>query len=418
MKMKKKNKTKQINYYKQQSNLRKRQARKLNYKKVAVFLIIVFLLLYLLISGIVKLFKNDKNEPTSAPIEIQKDVTINMAVIGDIMCHTTNFYDAYNKETDTYDFSKVFVDIKDYIQSADISIGNLETTFAGEDIGYTGYPTFNTPEELAQNLTDLGLDVVSTANNHSLDKRYNGLVSTLDELDRVGLSHTGTYRSKEEQDTILTKDVNGIKFAFLSFTYGTNGIPVPKDKEFCVNLIDEELILDQISKAKALNPDIICVNMHWGDEYKLKQNSTQEKLADLLFKNGVDIILGSHPHVLEPMEKRTITLEDGTTKDGFVIYSLGNFISAQDGVNKRVGMIAAFTINKTTTDGVTTDLSISDVKGDLIWTHRTDWYTNFEVIPFSRLNDNMLWGYASIYEQYKGIINQTNDSRIQTGFIG
>lgn len=355
MKMKKKNKTKQINYYKQQSNLRKRQARKLNYKKVAVFLIIVFLLLYLLISGIVKLFKNDKNEPTSAPIEIQKDVTINMAVIGDIMCHTTNFYDAYNKETDTYDFSKVFVDIKDYIQSADISIGNLETTFAGEDIGYTGYPTFNTPEELAQNLTDLGLDVVSTANNHSLDKRYNGLVSTLDELDRVGLSHTGTYRSKEEQDTILTKDVNGIKFAFLSFTYGTNGIPVPKGKEFCVNLIDEELILDQISKAKALNPDIICVNMHWGDEYKLKQNSTQEKLADLLFKNGVDIILGSHPHVLEPMEKRTITLEDGTTKDGFVIYSLGNFMSGQVIENTRDSIILNLQITKHSDNKITID---------------------------------------------------------------
>ena len=355
MKMKKKNKTKQINYYKQQSNLRKRQARKLNYKKVAVFLIIVFLLLYLLISGIVKLFKNDKNEPTSAPIEIQKDVTINMAVIGDIMCHTTNFYDAYNKETDTYDFSKVFVDIKDYIQSADISIGNLETTFAGEDIGYTGYPTFNTPEELAQNLTDLGLDVVSTANNHSLDKRYNGLVSTLDELDRVGLSHTGTYRSKEEQDTILTKDVNGIKFAFLSFTYGTNGIPVPKGKEFCVNLIDEELILDQISKAKALNSDIICVNMHWGDEYKLKQNSTQEKLADLLFKNGVDIILGSHPHVLEPMEKRTITLEDGTTKDGFVIYSLGNFMSGQVIENTRDSIILNLQITKHSDNKITID---------------------------------------------------------------
>ena len=104
--------------------------------------------------------------------------------------------------------------------------------------------------------------------------------------------------------------------------------------------------------------------------------------------------------------------------DTLVIYSLGNFISAQDGVNKRVGMIAAFTINKTTTDGVTTDLSISDVKGDLVWTHRTDWYTNFEVIPFSRLNDNILWGYQSIYERYKPIINQTNDSRIQTGFIG
>ena len=350
-----KEKTRQKNYRKQQSNIRKRQARKLNYKKVAVFLIIVLLLFYLLISGIIKLFKNNNNQPTSAPIEVKKDITVNMAVIGDIMCHTTNFYDAYEKSTDTYDFSKVFIDIKDYIQSADISIGNLETTFAGKDIGYTGYPTFNTPEQLAQNLSDLGLDVVSTANNHSLDKRYSGLVSTLDELDKVGLSHTGTYRSKEEQDTILTKDVNGIKFAFLSFTYGTNGIPVPSGKEYCVNLIDETLILDQISKAKALNPDVICVNMHWGDEYKLKQNSTQEKLADLLFKNGVDIILGSHPHVLEPMEKRTITLEDGSTKDGFVIYSLGNFMSGQVIENTRNSIILNLKITKHSDNKITID---------------------------------------------------------------
>lgn len=182
---KQKQKTRQKNYKKQQANLRKRQNRKLNYKKVAVFLIIVFLLLYFLISGIIKLFKNDTNQPASAPVTLKKDVTVNMAVIGDIMCHTTNFYDAYNKTTDTYDFSKVFVDIKEYIQSADISIGNLETTFSGKNIGYTGYPTFNTPEQLAQNLADLGLDVISTANNHSLDKRYNGLVSTLDELDKA-----------------------------------------------------------------------------------------------------------------------------------------------------------------------------------------------------------------------------------------
>lgn len=350
-----KQKTRQKNYKKQQANLRKRQARKLNYKKVAIFLIIVLLLFYLLISGIIKLFKNNDEQPVSAPIEVKKDITINMAVVGDIMCHTTNFYDAYDKTTDTYDFSKVFVDIKKYIQSADIAIGNLETTFAGKDIGYTGYPTFNTPEQLAQNLADLGLDVVSTANNHSLDKRYSGLVSTLDELDKVGLSHTGTYRSKEEQDTILIKDINGIKFAFLSFTYGTNGIPVPSGKEYCVNLIDETLILDQISKAKALNPDIICVNMHWGDEYKLKQNSTQEKLADLLFKNGVDIILGSHPHVLEPMEKRTVTLDNGTTKDGFVIYSLGNFMSGQVIENTRNSIILNLQITKHSDDKITID---------------------------------------------------------------
>lgn len=339
-------KRKQSYNSKQQSNYRKRQARKLNYKKVFIFLLIVIAILYFIISGIIKLFSNRNNSITATSIEPQQDITINMAVIGDIMCHTTNFYDAYDASNDTYDFSKVFVDIQDYIKNADIAIGNLETTFAGKDIGYTGYPTFNTPEQLAQNIADIGIDVVSTANNHSLDKRYDGLVHTLDELDKVGISHTGTSRSNDEQNTILTKNINGITIAFLSFTYGTNGIPIPSDKTYCVNLIDETLILDQISKAKSLNPDVICVSMHWGDEYKLVQNSTQESLAKLLFSNGVDIILGSHPHVLQPMEKRTILLEDGSTKEGFLIYSLGNFMSGQVVENTRNSIILQLQITK------------------------------------------------------------------------
>lgn len=329
--------------------------RRLNFKKIFALALIIFLIIFLPNS---KLFEEKPSEQpanASAPVEIQKDITINMAVIGDIMCHTGNFKDAYISETDTYDFSKFFTNIKSYIYDADIAIGNLETTFAGKETGYSGYPTFNTPEQLAQNIKDLGLDVVSTANNHSLDKRYAGLVSTLDELDKVNLSHTGTYRSKEEQDTIITKDVQGIKIAFLSFTYGTNGIPVPSGKEYCINLIDESLILDQIAKAKALNPDLICVSMHWGEEYKLKQNATQEKLANFLFENGVDIIFGSHPHVLEPMEKRTITLADGTTKDGFVIYSLGNFISGQVIENTMNTIILQLQITKHPDNKITID---------------------------------------------------------------
>lgn len=342
----------------QQANYRKRKNKKLNYKKVFIFFIAIFILFYLLINGTNKLFSlfsKENNKTATASVETPKNITVNMAVIGDIMCHSTNFQSAYNSETDSYDFSNVFTDIKPYIENADIAVGNLETTFAGKNVGYSGYPTFNTPEALAKNIVDLGVDVVSTANNHSLDKRYNGLISTLDELDKVGLSHTGTYRSKEEQDTILTKNVNGINIAFLSFTYGTNGIPVPSGKEYCVNLIDENLILDQLSKAKALNPDVICVSMHWGDEYKLVQNKTQEKLADFLFKNGVDIILGSHPHVLEPMEKRTITLEDGSTKDGFLIYSLGNFMSGQVIENTRNSIILQLQITKHSNNKITID---------------------------------------------------------------
>ena len=304
-------------------------------------------------------------EPEKEPIP--EDINIKMSVIGDIMCHDSQYKDAYVKDSDSYDFSYVFSDIQKYIQTADIAVGNLETTFAGKERGYSNYPTFNTPEQLAYNLKTLGIDLLSTANNHSLDKGYKGLVSTLDFLDDAGIAHTGTYRSEEEQNQISIQNVKGITMAFLSFTYGTNGIPVPSGKDYCVNLIDEDLILKQINLAKEQNPDMICVFMHWGVEYQTKQNKTQENLADFLFKNGVDVILGGHPHVLQPMEKREITLEDGTTKDGFIIYSLGNFISGQNKLPRQSSAILDLGITK---NGETGKISIDEVTYTPIYMYR------------------------------------------------
>lgn len=294
------------------------------------------------------------NNETVAPVK--EDINIKMTVIGDIMCHNSQYKDAYNGST--YDFSYVFEDIKNYISSADIAVGNLETTFAGKERGYSNYPRFNSPEQLAYNLKDMGIDVLCTANNHSMDTNYSGVVSTLDFLDDAGISHMGTSRTAEEQNQILVKDVNGIKIAFLAFTYGTNGIPVPSANSYCVNLIDKDLILKQLELAKAQEPDLICVNMHWGLEYQNVQNSDQEDWADFLFENGVDVILGSHPHVLQPMEKRTVTLEDGTTKNCFVIYSLGNFISGQTKKNTRTSIILNINFTK---DGETGKTTIGDV---------------------------------------------------------
>ena len=295
----------------------------------------------------------NKDEPKEENNEIKEDTNIKIAVIGDIMCHNSQYKDAYDSKNNTYDFSYVFSDIKEYISSADIAIGNLETTFAGKEMGYSNYPRFNTPEQLATNLKDFGIDVVSTANNHCMDTNYTGLVSTLKYLDEAGISHTGTNETEEQQNQILVKDVNGVKIAFLSFTYGTNGITIPVDKSFAVNLIDEDLILRQIKLAKEQNPNLICVSMHWGIEYQLKQNQEQEKLKDLLFNNGVDIILWSHPHVLQPMKNETITLDDGSTKDCFVIYSLGNFMSGQTKENTRSSVILNIDITKSGETGKT-----------------------------------------------------------------
>ena len=299
--------------------------------------------------------QNSEESSDNKEVEKETDATFTMAAIGDIMCHNTQYIDAYNNESGTYDFSYVFEDISFYTKTADIAIGSLETTFAGEEKGYSSYPTFNTPDSLAYELKSIGIDVLSTAGNHALDKGFDGLSRTIDVLDDADIAHLGTYKSQEEQDKVLFKYVKGIKIAFINYTYGTNGIQIPSGKEFCVNLIDKDLIKKHIDTAKEGNADIIVACMHWGTEYKTTPNSTQTELADFLFQNGVDIVLGNHPHVLEPMEKRTVTLEDGTIKDGFIIYALGNFIADQNAENTRNSVILNLTITKHTDGKITID---------------------------------------------------------------
>ena len=362
-------------------NKNKKKSQDIDHKKVTKTLsITVAILLIILIivaifyalqnisqyNKLISSFNQEAEESAKSEEENQKqseednkteatDVTFTMAAIGDIMCHNTQYLDAYNKETDTYDFSYVFDEISYYTKIADICVGNLETSFAGEDRGYSNYPTFNSPDALAYNLKDIGLDVISTAGNHSLDMGFSGLSRTIDILDDADIAHLGTYKSQEEQDKVLFKYVKGVKIAFINYTYGTNGVSVPSDKSFCVNLIDKDLMKKHIDTAKSQGADIIVACMHWGTEYRTTPNSSQTELADFLFQNGVDIILGNHPHVLEPMEKRTVTLEDGTTKDGFVIYSLGNFICDQNSENTRNSIILNLTITKHVDGEITID---------------------------------------------------------------
>lgn len=335
-----------------------------------------------------RILENPENDSIKVIFEsqkIQEDKTITISAIGDIMCHNTQFKDAYSNGL--YDFSYVFSDVESYIKNADIAIGNLETTFAGSAKGYGGYPAFNTPEALANDLAELGLDVITTSNNHCLDTGYTGLESTLNFLDSAGLSHVGTARSFNEQNSILIKNVNDIKIAFLSYTYGTNGIPIPKDKNYCVNLINKDFILSQLQNAQKENVDLICVSMHWGDEYSNNSNSEQADLTNFLFENGVDIILGSHPHVLQPMEIRDITLQDGTKKTGFVIYSLGNFMSGQTKENTRSSIILNLKLTKS---GKTGNFSIDEILYTPIYTYTSPAYKNYKVLDIQKIINNFV----------------------------
>lgn len=208
---------------------------------------------------------------------------------------------------------------------------------------------------MATALKDIGVDVVSLAGNHALDYGYTGLCRTIDVFNNIGLSHLGTYKTAEDQEKILIKDVKGVKIAFINYTYGTNGIPLPSGKDFCVNLIDKDFIKKQINQAKEQNVDMIVACMHWGTEYRTTANSEQKDLANFLFENGVDVILGNHPHVLEPMEKKTITLQDGTTKDVFVVYALGNFTADQRDEITRDSAILNLTITKNSDGKISID---------------------------------------------------------------
>ena len=289
--------------------------------------------------------------PTFQP----KDKSVTIVSFGDTLCHSQVFKAVYSSKTNDYDFSPMFQYVKKHFKNASISIGNLESSFGGAKKGYSGYPLFNAPEHLAVDLKELGVDIMTTANNHTLDMGLDGLKSTLKYLDKASISHTGTARSKKEQNQILFQDLNGIKTAFLAFTYGTNGISKPKGKDFCVNLIDKKLMKAQIKKAKEEGAEAIVVSMHWGIEYQTKQNAQQESLAKFLIKNGANVILGSHPHVLQQM-KMVTTKEKGKRKEGLVIYSQGNFFSAQTYPNTRNTAIFKVELKK---DGLTNEVSVT-----------------------------------------------------------
>ena len=296
--------------------------------------------------------------PEPEPVEevvIPEDTYATILSFGDTLTHSQVYKSAYDSTTKTYDFSPIFEYVEEYVQTATISIGNFECPMAGPEKGYSGYPCFNTPEALATDLAELGVDVVSTGTNHSLDKGFSGLCSTLDYLDAAGIKHTGTSRTQEEQASICYVDLNGIKGAVLCGTYGTNGIPLPSGKEFCVDLLDKNLISTHIATAKAEGAEIIIFCMHNGIEYQTKENSNQTSWAEWLIANGVDIVLGCHPHVLQPMRMMSVVDENGQEKSGLVIFSQGNFYSSQTKTNTRNTALFEIEIKK---DGLTNKVSI------------------------------------------------------------
>ncbi|MBO7495331.1 MAG: CapA family protein [Salinivirgaceae bacterium] len=248
------------------------------------------------------------------------DSVVTLLFAGDIMGHDAQIAAAYNDSTKTYDYTDCFSYIKPYIEKADFALANFEVTLAGPP--FKGYPQFSSPDALAVAVKDCGFDALVTSNNHTCDGGRVGVVRTLDVLDSLQIPHTGTFHDSAEfrQKYPLIVDVKGIKLAILNYTYGTNELPTPKGT--VVNRIDKNNIINDIASAKKLNPDLIVACMHWGIEYDSMPSRSQLQMTDLLKKQGVDLIIGSHPHVLQPMEMDSVANQ-------LIIYSLGNFVSAQ-----------------------------------------------------------------------------------------
>ena len=272
----------------------------------------------------------------SVVLSAQKRITL--LFVGDLMQHQAHI-DAARTPDGKYDYSSCFALVKEQISHADIAIGNLEVTLGGKP--YRGYPTFSAPDEYLQAIKDAGFDVLLTANNHCLDRGKKWLERTIAQIDSLAIPYAGTYRNVAErtQRYPLFIRKKGFCIAILNYTYGTNGIKATPPN--IVNYINKETILKDIHSAQAVRPDAIIACMHWGEEYQSLPNREQRELADWLLEQGVTHIIGSHPHVIQPMELR----EEGNRQHA-VVYSLGNFISNMSAANTDGGLIFTLQLEK------------------------------------------------------------------------
>jgi len=324
--------------------------------------------------------------------------SMSLAAIGDILIHSTVYNDA--KTDNGYDFKPMIANVKDLLENADITIANQETIVGGTEIGLSTYPSFNSPYEVADAFKDAGVDIVSIANNHTLDRGEKAIISATNYINKIGMEYTGGYQSPEDKSRIRVLNQNGINIAFLSYTYGTNGIPVPKGKDHLVNLIDMALIKKDIKAAKEI-ADVVSVSMHWGNEYQLLPNDHQKQLAQQLADEGVDLIIGHHPHVLQPMA--WLTGKDGNQT--FVIYSLGNFLSGQMWDYKDIGGVLKVEIIKEVKSKDESTIRIQNPQ--FIPTFVSNRHNkNFKVVPLENAGTVGLSNASSKYDEMTHHMNQ------------
>ena len=379
----------------------KRKLRRLKRNIRNFLLLTVFVLTSVVVGWYLQRKENLKTKEINIEYEVvntKKEYKTNLVMVGDALIHelvykTASRYANYNG----YDFKPMLEWTKEIVKDYDLAYYNQETILGGEELGLSTYPQFNSPYEVGDAFIDAGFNLVSLATNHTIDRGEKAVLNSRSYWNskKDQILAAGSYSSFDERDEVIVKEINGITYGFLSYTTYTNGLIVPKGKEYLVNVYDEDLIKEEIERYRD-KVDLLIVAMHWGTEYMTYPTTEQKNIAKYLSDLGVDIIIGCHPHVIEPIEYIGDTL---------VIYSLGNFVSSQVGVERLTGLMASVDIKKTEYHGKTT-IEFDNIMGTLLWTDRNNGYI---VYPYHKLNDSILNGYKSYYEKYSKVVTAYSD---------
>jgi len=308
------------------------------------------------------------------------------------MAHEAQLKSAFKKGCNCYEFDSVFEEISPALKDSDFAIGNLETTLPGKNFKPTGFPSFGSPDSFANSLKNAGLNLLVTANNHCLDKGKSGLENTIRTLDNENIYHTGTYgKTSEFKNTtsdLLILEKNNIRFAVLSYTQFVNAGSIPKGVE--VKFINKKKIKKDIEAAKQSQPDFIIIYLHFGNEYERVPNDYQKEIVEFSFSQGADIVLGSHPHVLQKFELRKKIHPGGRIQHNLVNYSLGNFISGQFYKHTTGGILFHFTLKKMVGRKGKKDLTIENISYSPIWVYRDTGKNpeSFHILPIEKYLKN------------------------------
>lgn len=390
---------------------RKKKKFKKNIIKVFLSIILVCLVSYLTYNAY-NYFNTPKTtdksplKNNSNNIETKKDQIYKLKLLatGDGLIHSVIFRNYY--KNGVYDFTDAVKYVKDIVKDYDIAYYNQETPAGDDSIKYSGYPMFYTPSAYVDAMRDAGFNTISLASNHSLDKGEKGILNTVKYFKTTNTLYSGINDSEEMRNNFIIKEKNNITYTMLSYTTITNGLQVPSGKSYLLNLYDKEQVKKDIEAVRD-KVDVLIVAMHWGTEYINMPNEEEKEIAEYLSSLGVDIVIGNHPHILQPITK---------IGDTIVMYSLGNFISNQYGGtngdwNKLIGFMATLDITKTVTKDDEVKMTFDNIGGELIFTKYTGnpvttaVHTDHTVIPFSKMTDDTyLKDYERLYEKYTGVL--------------